>query len=92
MENGKFKMAKWETQEEKLTDNYLAGFLNGHRSEKKREPQRKLMAERRKQGLTQKAAREYIERNKTAVLMYGDLVRMEPELVRKGKHNFGRGA
>ena len=77
--------------EEKLILNYLTGFLNGSRTTKKKDYQRSLMAKRRQEGKTQKASREYINRNKLAFSIYIDLIRIEPKLVRKDNHSFGRG-
>ena len=69
----------------------INSHLNGWHGDKRREPSRLLMAKRRKLGLTQKANREYAERNKLACQLYAQLMAIEPKLVRKGKHSFGRG-
>ena len=69
----------------------LVKHLNGWNGEKRREPGRLLMAKRRKQGLTQAAQRKYLKRNKHVVSMYNKLMELNPKLVRKGRHNFGRG-
>lgn len=89
-------MKEWQRRgfnspEEYYTYVNLTSHMNGWHGAKRREPGRIQMAKRRRQGLTQKAAREYSRRNTEAIKMYQVLMKLEPKLVRKGKHSFGRG-
>lgn len=82
----------FETEEEDLTYVYLCKFLSGNAgpTAKVRNYQKQVMAKRRKLGLTQRAQREYIQRNLLAFLMYKDLMKLAPELVRTGQNSFRR--
>lgn len=82
----------FETKEELLIYQYLGKFLSGNAgpTEKVRRYQRSCMSKRRKLGLTQKANRDYQARNKLALALYDDFMKLEPSLIRTGEHSFGR--
>lgn len=66
---------------EKLFGIYMRRNMNWG---KYKEEQRILMNERRRNGLTQKAQKKYVAKNKLSIAMYGDLIKIEPKLRRKG--------
>lgn len=80
--------SKEELQLYHMLNSHLNGWATG--SYKGRALGRKIMAKRRALGLTQEANLKYLAKNRLAISMYGDLMKLAPELVRKGEKSFGR--
>lgn len=79
---------KFESPEERRLNIYLAINLRLKNPKKKKEHlqyMKGVMAKRREQGKTQKASRDYIERNKLAFKMYMTLIYLEPGLIKRRK-------